>query len=117
MKHLESRLQTECVRWARLQHPCCRKLLFSVPNGVRTTATQARIAYAEGLVSGVADLILLHPSGDGRFAALLIEMKTAKGKQSPKQKEWQLAVESVGIYRYAVAHSFTEFQNLINNYL
>lgn len=117
MRHLESRLQSTCVRWARLQFPVCRLLLFSVPNGVRTSVTQARIAYGEGMVSGVSDLIFLHPSGDGQYAALLIEFKYGKGRQSEHQKKWQRAVEEMGCYYYAVVRSFEEFQTLLQNYL
>ena len=118
MRHIESRLQQACVRWARLQYPACRTLLFSVPNGVHTSSTQARIAYAEGLVAGVADLLLLHPSSDGQYFALAIEMKAGKsGRQSDHQKEWQQALESQGLYFYAVIRTFEEFQDLITNYL
>ena len=117
MRHLESKLQAACVRWARLQYPVCRKLLFSVPNGIHTSASQAQVAYAEGLVAGVADLILLHPSADRRFYALCIEMKTAKGRQSDYQKAWQKAVEESTAYQYALVRSFEEFKTTINNYL
>ena len=117
MRHLESKLQQACVRWARYQYPACRKLLFSVPNGVHTSATQAQIAYAEGMVAGVSDLILLHPSADKKYHALCIEMKTAKGRQSDYQKAWQRAVEGTGEYRYEIVRSFEDFKTLINNYL
>lgn len=117
MRHLESRLQSACVRWARLQYPVCRTLLFAVPNGYYTTASQARIAKAEGLVSGVADLILLHPSCDDSYAGLCIEMKTAKGRQSENQKIFQQAVKEQGLYYYAVVRSFEEFKDLLTSYL
>ena len=39
-----------------------------------------------------------------------------KTYQSPAQKEWQAAVESVG-YKYAVVRSLEEFIQLINSYL
>lgn len=117
MRHLESRLQAACVRWARLQFPVCRKLLFAVPNGYRTSVTQARIAKEEGLVSGVADLLLLHPSEDGTYAGLCIEFKTEKGRQSENQKAWQKAIESVGCYRYEIVRTFGQFQSLLNGYL
>lgn len=117
MRHLESKLQQACVRWARLQYPICRKQLFSVPNGIHTSPTQAQVAYAEGMVAGVSDLILLYPSADHRFYALCIEMKTAKGKQSDYQKAWQKSVEAPGCYQYALVRSFEEFKTTINNYL
>ena len=108
MRHLESRLQAACVRWARLQFPECRKLLFAVPNGYRTSVTQARIAKEEGLVSGVADILLLHPSADGNFAGLCIEFKT---------KEWQRAIEGTQIYRYEIVRTFGQFQRLLTEHL
>ena len=113
MRHLESKLQSICVRWARIQYPALRLLLFAVPNGYKTSVSQARIAKAEGLVSGVADLILAHPSDDGQFACLFIEMKQGKGKQSENQKAFQKAIEEIGIYRYEVVRSFEEFQKLV----
>ena len=78
---------------------------------------QARILKAEGMTAGVADMLLLHPSADGRWAALAIEFKTAKGKQSTYQKAWQTELEKPGCYRYEVVRSFEQFRDLINNYL
>lgn len=117
MRHLESSLQQTCVRWARYQYPVLRTLLFAVPNGYRTSASQARIAKAEGLVAGVADLILARPSDDGQYAVLFIEMKTSKGRQSDFQKAFQSAVEEQGIYKYEVVRSFEEFQRLIFSWM
>ena len=54
---------------------------------------------------------------DGRWAALAIEFKTTKGKQSPLQKAWQTELEKPGCYRYEVVRSFEQFRDLINNYL
>ena len=61
MRHEESHLQQACVRWFRLQYPQHAQLLIAVPNGVRTSATQGRILKAEGMLAGVADLLLLLP--------------------------------------------------------
>lgn len=117
MRHLESRLQSACVRWARLQFPECRRLLFAVPNGYRTSVSQARLAKEEGLMAGVADVLLLHPSADGQYAGLAIEFKTEKGRQSENQKAWQKALEEVGCYRYEVVRTFGQFQRLLSEYL
>lgn len=91
--------------------------MFSVPNGAHLSMVQARILKAEGMTAGVADMLLLHPSADGRYAALAIEFKTAKGRQSEFQRRWQMALESVGCYRYEVVRSFEQFRELIDNYL
>lgn len=117
MRHLESSLQQTCVRWARYQYPKLRTLLFAVPNGYRTSASQARIAKSEGLVSGVADLILSYPSEDGQYAILFIEMKTDRGRQSENQKRFEKAINEVGIYKYEVVRSFDEFQRLIFSWM
>lgn len=114
MRHDESNLQIACVRWFRLQFPSIAPLLFSVPNGGRRDAVTGAILKAEGAVAGVADLLLLLPSGDHH--GLCIEMKTEKGKQSDAQKEWQKAVEAAG-YKYAVVRTFEQFADLIDDYI
>lgn len=126
MNQEEHNIQAACVRWFNLQWPEYRGLLFAIPNGgARSKATAGKLK-AEGVVPGVADLILMKPHfRQGVYFsdmipldsyALCIEMKTAKGRQSPEQKEWQAKVEGEG-YRYAVCRSLDEFMNEINNYL
>ena len=114
MRHDESTTQRTCVKWFRLQYPQYARLLFAVPNGgVRSRQTGA-VLKAEGVVAGVADLILFVPSGN--YHALCIEMKTETGRQSKEQKEWQEAVETQG-YRYSLCRSIDEFYELIENYI
>lgn len=115
MRHLESHLQQVCLKWARLQYPVCRMLLFSVPNGAHLSQVQARILKAEGMTAGVSDMLLLHPSADGMYAGLAIEFKTDKGRQSEWQKAWQKALPDC--YRYEIVRTFGEFQMLLNGYL
>lgn len=114
MRHNESKLQQSCVRYFRYAFPKYAHLLFAIPNGVATSATQGRIMKAEGVVAGVADLILLVPrNGHG---SLCIEMKTAKGVQRESQKLWQMEAESVG-NRYVVVRSFEQFREVVTSYL
>lgn len=110
----EHRIQCACVRWFRFSYPTIRNCLFAVPNGGRRDAVTAAKLKAEGVVSGVADLILLIPRRD--FGALLIEMKTPKGTQSASQKEWQKLVEEQG-YRYIICRSLDDFMTKIEAYL
>ena len=126
MREEEHNIQAACVRWFNLQWPQYRGLLFAVPNGGQRGKAQAGKLKAEGVVAGVSDLILLVPGfviselKDGYLAkechALCIEMKTAKGRQSPEQKAWQLKVEKYG-YKYAVCRSLDEFMAVVNGYL
>lgn len=114
MRHLESDIQIACVRWFRYQHPSVAPLLFAVPNGGARNAVTASILKAEGVVAGVADLLLLVPSGG--WHGLAIEMKTPTGRQSESQKAWQRAVEGQG-YRYAVCRSVEGFIETVEGYL
>lgn len=114
MRHNESKLQQSCVRYFRLAFPKYAHLLFAVPNGVATTATQGRILKAEGMTAGVADLILLVPRKG--YGALCLEMKTAKGIQRETQKIWQDECEKAG-NKYEIVRSFDQFRDTITQYL
>lgn len=120
MRNIESHIQQTCVKWFRLQYPAIGNLLFAVPNGGQRNRITASILKAEGVVSGVADLLLLVPNQD--YHGLCIEMKrgktmqSSKGVQSDNQKRWQALVESQG-YAYRIAHSLDEFISLIRDYI
>lgn len=114
MKHLESKMQQNCVLWFRMQYPELAPLLFAVPNGGKRTIIEAQILKREGVMSGVADLILLVPRHG--YASLCIEMKTKDGKQSSAQKEWQKKAETHG-NKYLVVRSVDEFVFVVRAYL
>lgn len=114
MIHEESHIQRNCVKWFRLAYPKLSRLLFAVPNGGKRGIVEASIMKAEGVVSGVADLLLLVPKGN--YNALAIEMKTAKGKQNENQKLWQTDFEFVG-GKYVICRSFDDFRKHIEDYL
>lgn len=110
----ESQIQHDCLTWFRLQYPKLALLMFAVPNGGRRDAKSGARMKHEGVVKGVADLILLIPKKG--YASLCIEMKTPKGVQSDNQKEWQREAEKYR-NRYVVCHSLQEFMNEVNSYL
>lgn len=114
MKHGESQLQRNCVKWFRLQYPELSLLLFAVPNGSKRDAITASILKAEGVVSGVSDLILLVPNAD--YHALCIEMKFGTNNPTDNQKSWGKAAEKYG-NKYAVVRSFEQFRQAVNDYL
>lgn len=114
MRHNESEMQRACVRWYRYQYPQHASMLIGIPNGVATTERQGAILKAEGMLAGVADLLLLLPAQG--YTMLAIEMKTDKGRQSPRQQAWQQEAERHGI-RYEVVRSFDEFNYLIEPYM
>ena len=51
-RHIESRLQQQCVAWFRLQHRSLAPLLFAVPNGGARRLREAQIMKAEGVTAG-----------------------------------------------------------------
>lgn len=114
--HEESQLQRDCVTWFRLQYPSHALMLFAVPNGGGRSPIEAAIMKAEGVVAGVADLILLEARGN--YGALCIEMKTrsSKSRQSTNQKIWQEATQKAG-NAYVVVRTFEDFQAVIRQYL
>lgn len=114
MKQLESALQSECVKWFRLQYPEYAGVFFSVPNGgLRNRGTAIRMK-REGLLPGVSDLLLLVPKG--QYHGLCIEMKHGKGRQTKHQKTFQESVEEQG-YKYVVTSGFMSFAKEIGEYL
>lgn len=111
----EHRIQCSYVRWFSLKYPKLKGRLFAVPNGGRRDAITAAKLKAEGVVAGVADLILLLPN---RFyGALLIETKTTKGKQSQAQRQWQKLITERGEYKYIVCRSLDEFISEVEDYI
>lgn len=115
-RHIESQIQQSCVKWFRLQFPEIGLLLFAVPNGGARNKREAGILKGEGVTAGVADMILLKPSGG--FASLCIEFKTEeKGStQRETQKQWQKAAEVAG-NKYVICRSFDDFRKEVISYL
>lgn len=111
----EHRIQVACVRWFRLKYPHLFARLFAVPNGGRRDGITGARLKEEGVLAGVADLILLVPNAD--YHALLIEMKTPKGRQSESQRAWQRAVTGNDDYLYVVCRSLQEFIREVEEYL
>lgn len=106
----ESAIQQECVMYFRnnfgLKHHKPRLLMFSVPNEGKNMIEQSR-KKAIGLMSGVSDTII-----DTGKDIIYCEFKDAKGVQSPKQKEFQEHVESLG-RKYWVIRSLEEFKSYL----
>ena len=110
----EHRLQCSLVNWFRLQYPKMQHNLFAVPNAGRRSLRLGKYMKDEGLLPGVADLILLR--SNTHYGALLIEVKTQKGTQQKTQKEWQAKIEKDG-YKYVIVRSIEDFMKEIKSYL
>lgn len=75
---------------------------FAVPNGIFFNSASKTQSYAymnklraEGFREGVADLVILLKN-----RTIFIEVKTEKGKQSDKQKDFENKVKSLGFEYY-----------------
>lgn len=110
----EHRIQCECVRMFRMKYPKLRHNLFCVPNGSRRDKITGAKLKAEGVLAGVSDLIFL--KSNRFYGALLIEMKTPKGKQQESQKEWERLISQDG-YKYVICRSVGEFMQEIEDYV
>lgn len=110
----EHRLQAACVKWFRYTHRNMSHSLFAVPNGGRRDPVTGAKMKDEGALAGVSDLIFLQRNRC--FGALLIEMKTDKGRLSTSQKEWGRRVSEDG-YRYVVCRSLDEFKDAVEDYI
>jgi len=64
---------------------------FAVPNGGSRHKIEAIRLNAEGVLAGVADLILVEKN-----IITFVELKILKGIQSPSQKEFQKNIEFLG---------------------
>jgi len=114
MRDIEHSIQVDCINWFRYQYPKLSKILFAIPNGSIRDKITAKKLKDEGVVSGVADIILL--KANKFYGGLAIEMKTPIGKQSPSQKEWQKEAENNGS-KYVICRSIDDFMREIKNYL
>lgn len=115
IKHVESDTQRACIMWFRLQYRWPEYVIFSIPNGIRTSSFhQAAIAKAEGLLKGVPDLCVPLPRGN--YHGLYIEMKSLTGRVDPDQRVMLDKLESEG-YKTAVCRTLEEFQNVVQGYM
>jgi hypothetical protein len=112
----EHRIQVEVVNRAKeleAEYPELR-MLYAVPNGARVSIGTAVGLKAEGLKSGVPDLVL--PVARGGYNALYIEMKTPTGKISDNQNKWHGDLRVYGNY-VTVCRSADETIDILIKYL
>lgn len=114
MRGVEDRLQIGCVRWFSLAYGSYARLLHHSPNGGHRNVMEAAKFKQMGVRAGYPDLTLLVPRKG--YHALFIEMKTAKGKQSEHQREYQAELEKQG-YKYIICRSVQDFIKEIEEYM
>ena len=108
----EAQIQQDCIVWFRNKY--CRKGLdarysiFSVPNEAGYKNKQF---VSTGMLPGVSDTIVVL---DGKV--LFIEFKTATGKQSERQKDFEQTVKALG-HPYFICRNFNDFVFIIEKHL
>ena len=80
--------------------------------GGSRNAREAQRFKAEGVLAGVADLVVMLPQGK----SIYIEMKIKGNRQTDNQKDFQKKSIALG-HTYAVCYTFEEFQKVIENQL
>lgn len=113
----ESYEQITLFSWAQLnmgKYPEL-KYMYHVPNGgVRHKATAGRLK-AEGVKSGVPDVVL--PCPRGTYHGLYIEMKRIKGgRTSDEQKDYLAFLKEQG-YKTTVCKGWQEAADAITKYM
>ena len=106
MRQEEHNIQVGIVQYLRLRG----FEVFAIPNGGRRDAVTGAKLKAEGVTAGAADMIILLPIGN----VLFVEVKTAKGRQSPEQKAFQERVESLG-FNYVIWRSVEDAEKFRNS--
>jgi len=104
MRHLEHAEQVALVQWAYMTKlPTASDVkpgavighyLFAVPNGGKRSKSEAARFKAEGVKSGVSDLIL--PLRRHQCAGLFLEMKARGNRPTAVQEEWLERMELAG---------------------
>ena len=112
MRHIESQLQQNMIWWFRYAYP--KHTLYAIPNGGARSKTEGAIMKGEGVLSGVADMFLMHAAQG--YHGLYIEVKTPKGRQTDSQKAFEKEAFSAG-YKYVIVRSVEEFMKIANEYL
>jgi hypothetical protein len=115
--------QVAVIQWAWIhqeRYPAL-KLLFAVPNAGKRSIGAANYYLAEGLKSGIPDLILPIPHEpiphqDVAWCGLAIEMKDGKNKPTENQLWWLNELKQWG-WKTVVCYSADEAINEIKNYL
>jgi len=123
-KHPEDDLQKSIIQWSKLyrlpsgpdieDRSVLFDYLFAIPNGGNRNIREAARLKAQGVKSGVHDLML--NIARGPYHGLDIELKIGKNKLSKNQVTWGVKMMKAG-RMVQVCYSLDEFMVLIKEFL
>lgn len=105
----ESALQMRCVAWFLRTYPEAEGCLFHVPNEGKRSIRQGERGKRLGMVSGVADLVLIHKS-----QVVFFELKSPLGSLSESQRRWRDVVTAQG-FPYHVIRTIGDFRDVVTD--
>ena len=109
MKKQEAHFQTAVVRLLRLNG----FFVFAVPNGGSRHAREAHNLKLQGVMAGVADLVILLPGGQAVFAEL--KSPDGSGRQSPAQRAFAASVRCLG-FDYQLWDSWPAIEKFLHQH-
>lgn len=101
----EALIQQRIVQYFRKEY-YNKGIILSIPNE-RSGYAQMKVLLNTGLLSGASDLLVVLPN-----KVMFVELKNAKGKQSDKQKRFELGVKKLG-HEYHLVRSLEEFKSIL----
>lgn len=104
MNKEEFKFQCKFVEWLKSNDV----FVWAVPNGANTSKIEKINLIREGLLPGVADLVVMKEGGETVF----LELKTAKGTLREGQKKFQTVCEKLG-FKYVVVRPHMDFKKLL----
>lgn len=86
MKLSEHQLQSWAITYLRFHKILC----FAVPNAGKRSGALGRYCKNEGLLAGVADVVIVLPKG----RVVFVEFKVGSNKQEPEQVDFQKQLDA-----------------------
>lgn len=112
----EQKLQTECAKWLKkeLYLRGEKQLFYHVPNESKASIGYRMKMKAQGVLSGVSDIVL--PLRSQEYSGIYCEIKAKSGCPDADQKEFLNGVEEEG-FLAVVINDLETFKKVFSYYL
>ena len=88
------------------------KIMFAVPNAAKRSMALASMLKAEGMRSGVPDVMF--PYNNGKYNGLALEFKSEKGKATENQLMWIASLQEYGWDCFIVNNSELAWNHVLD---